>query len=201
MAVTGGSFGLDDIFCLAAEAACLPVTLMQTKASRIGFGKDTWLVSADNIYMIQKVGIKRYILYQDKNANDQQLAYASQVSYFPSSGFTKLCFLFFFLRIFPAKRVQQVIYIFIGISVAYIVACGLTITFACKPISATWTVWDGEHKPDYCINQNKFYLISSTFNIALDLAIVAIPLPELLKLKLSLRKKLFLISMFSVGIM
>lgn len=49
------SFGLDDIFCLAAEAACLPITLMQCYTPFLGFGKDTWLVSPDNIYSILKV--------------------------------------------------------------------------------------------------------------------------------------------------
>lgn len=47
--------GLDDIFCIAAETACLPVTIKQSVTPGLGFGKDTWTVPADNIYMIQKV--------------------------------------------------------------------------------------------------------------------------------------------------
>lgn len=82
---------------------------------------------------------------------------------------------------------------------AYTLGFGVTMIFACKPISAVWTSWDKEHKPDYCINQNVFYLVAAGFNIAIDIAIVVIPIPELMKLKLSMRKKLFLVSMFSVG--
>lgn len=84
-------------------------------------------------------------------------------------------------------------------SIAYSLGFGVTMIFACKPISGTWTSWDGESKQDYCINQNLFYLVAAGFNIGIDLAIVLIPIPELIKLKLSMRKKVFLFAMFSVG--
>lgn len=93
----------------------------------------------------------------------------------------------------------MVIYTFIGITIAYIIGFGLVIIFACKPISSFWTSWDGTRTPDYCINQNTFYLVAASFNIAIDIAIVLIPIPELMKLKLSMRKKLFLCAIFSVG--
>lgn len=44
-------------------------------------------------------------------------------------------------------------------------------------------------------------LAAARFNIAIDLAIVAIPIPNLLRLKLGLRRKLFLVAIFSVGAM
>jgi hypothetical protein len=72
-------------------------------------------------------------------------------------------------------------------------------TFACKPVSAVWTSWDGTRVPDYCINQNTFYLVAAAINIGLDLAIVSIPIPELMKLNLNSRKKIFLGAIFGVG--
>ena len=72
--------------------------------------------------------------------------------------------------------------------------------FACNPVSAVWTSWDGETKYNYCINQNLFYYVAAGVNIAIDIAIVAIPLPELWKLKMSTKKKLLLLSMFCVGL-
>lgn len=62
-----------------------------------------------------------------------------------------------------------------------------------------WTTWDGTRTPDYCINQNTFYLVAAAVNIALDIAIVLIPIPELIKLSLSGRKKIFLSAIFGVG--
>jgi hypothetical protein len=95
--------------------------------------------------------------------------------------------------------VKKVIFAFIGFSMVYTVAFMVTVIFACKPISSVWTSWDGTRKPDYCINQNIFYLVAAAFNIAIDIAIVLIPIPELMRLKLSNRKKLFLCAIFSVG--
>lgn len=48
------SIGMDDIFCIAAEATCLSTTVMQAITPRLGFGKDTWAVPADRIYLILK---------------------------------------------------------------------------------------------------------------------------------------------------
>ncbi|OAK98846.1 hypothetical protein IQ06DRAFT_337320 [Phaeosphaeriaceae sp. SRC1lsM3a] len=175
------SFGLDDAFAIAAEAACLPVTVIQCITPTLGFGKDTWVVPHQNIYRVLK------------------LTYASQISYFVCHGLTKLAFLFFFLRIFPAENTRRLIWACIGVSVLYTLGFAFTMTFACRPISAVWTTWDGTRTPNYCINQNTFYLVAAAFNIALDIAIVFIPIPELIKLNLSGRKKIFLSAIFGVG--
>jgi hypothetical protein len=107
--------------------------------------------------------------------------------------------LFFFLRIFPAEKTRQYIWACICVSVLYTIGFAFTMTFACRPISAVWTSWDGTVTPDYCINQNTFYLVAAAFNIGLDIAIVLIPIPDLMKLKLSSRKKVFLSAIFGVG--
>lgn len=49
------SFGLDDVFAIAAEAACLPVTVIQCITPKLGFGKDTWVVPHHDIYKVLKV--------------------------------------------------------------------------------------------------------------------------------------------------
>lgn len=129
------------------------------------------------------------------------MTYGSQISYFICHGLTKLAFLFFFLRIFPSASTRRLIWVAISISVLYTIGFASTMTFACMPISAVWTVWDGTRKPDYCITQNTFYLVAAAVNICLDFAIVLIPIPDLIKLNLSPRKKLFLCAIFGVGVM
>lgn len=141
--------------------------------------------------------------------------YISQIFYFLCTGFTKLTFLLFFLRIFPLRVVRIWCFIGIGLSVAYVIGFGLTMVFACWPIQgraivssqwtstdmciAIWTGWSKEHAPRYCINQNAFFLTASGVNIGIDVFIGLIPLPHLWRLKLSLKKKLMLIAIFSVG--
>lgn len=128
-----------------------------------------------------------------------QLIYVYLIAYFPATGFTKLCFLFFFLRIFPVRRVERMIHVLIGCTAIYIVVFMTTMIFACKPISAMWTAWTKESTPSYCIDQKAFIYAGAGINIALDLAVCIIPIPELWKLNLTTRKKAFLVAIFSVG--
>jgi hypothetical protein len=174
---------LDDVFCIAALAADLPLTILQCITPKLGFGRDTWAVPAEDITLVLKVSSNDHSVV--KGLTMLQYVWASQVTYFPCSGFTKLCFLFFFLRIFPAENTHKIVYAFAVISMLYTFGFRLVIIFACKPISAVWTSWKAESKVDYCINQNRFYLVAAGSNIAIDIAIVLIPLPELLRLNLS----------------
>ena len=68
-------------------------------------------------------------------------------------------------------------------------------------ITAVWTSWDMETPYDYCINQQVFWFVAAGYNIAVDIYIVLIPISELLKLNLSLKKKLMLVAIFSTGAM
>jgi hypothetical protein len=109
--------------------------------------------------------------------------YFNQLSYFLSASFSKLCFLFMFLRIFPAKRTRKFVYIGIVLSVLFPIAFGLPMVFACRPISGAlfvlqtylclddgsltsyvvtgaWTSWDAETPVDYCINQFVFWFVA-----------------------------------------
>ncbi len=51
------------------------------------------------------------------------------------------------------------------------------------------------------MNQTIFWLCAAGYNIITDIYIVLIPIPELIKLKLSTKKKLMLIAIFSTGLM
>lgn len=66
-----------------------------------------------------------------------QIVYFNQLSYFISSSASKLCFLFMFLRIFAAQRTKNLVYVGIVLSVLFVLAFGIPMTFACKPISGT----------------------------------------------------------------
>jgi hypothetical protein len=129
-----------------------------------------------------------------------------------------------FLRIFPAKRTRRFVCIGIVLSVLLPIAFGLPMVFACRPISGAyailevhaclysssltsyvvsgaWTSWDAETPVDHCINQFVFWLVAAGYNIFVDIYIVVIPIPELLKLNLSTRKKTMLLAIFSTGAM
>lgn len=127
------------------------------------------------------------------------MIYASQAGYFITIGFTKFTFLFFFLYIFPTKGVRTTVFILMGITVCHSLGFELALIFSCRPVSAVWTGWMREEHFDYCMNQNAFIYAAAGTNIAIDLGVLVVPIPQLLKLKLSLRRKFLLLCIFSVG--
>jgi hypothetical protein len=112
--------------------------------------------------------------------------------------FTKVSFLCFCLRIFPRKELRITCYALSAVSIAYGLAFALTCIFNCTPITYIWESWDGEHRGK-CINFHVFAWAHAGINIALDLVVIAVPIPELLRLSMSMKKKIQIILMFSVG--
>jgi len=109
-----------------------------------------------------------------------------------------MSFLCFCLRIFPRQGFRRLAYFLLATSLAYGIAFTVTCLFNCTPVSYIWTSWDGEHSGT-CINFHVFAWAHAGVNIILDVTILAIPIPELLRLSMSMRKKLYIITMFSIG--
>ena len=70
--------------------------------------------------------------------------------------------------------------------------------FQCTPVHAAWTRWDGTVQAQ-CINVNAVGWISAAINILLDAVTVVLPLPELTRLVLSWKQKIYILVMFSLG--
>lgn len=115
-------------------------------------------------------------------------------------GLTKMAILAFYLKVFPDKTFQKICWVTIVICAAYIPAFCLATIFHCTPVSYTWTSWTGE-TTGYCADFNAFAWAHAIINIILDLFIMTLPLPLLWKLNMGLKRKLFLMLMFSVGIL
>lgn len=122
----------------------------------------------------------------------------TEIFYMAVIGFTKAAILLLYLRVFTAPQVRTIIIVTIVVTAAYILAFTLTVVFHCTPVSFGWNGWSGEFR-GRCINFNAFAWAHAIINIIFDIFIIALPIPELLKLHLSRRKLTHLILMFSVG--
>ncbi|KAF2851925.1 hypothetical protein T440DRAFT_447354 [Plenodomus tracheiphilus IPT5] len=180
ISLAGRNIALDDVAAIAAIVSALPMGILEFFMAADGFGKDIWTIPAKKIYRIV------------------QFTWLTEVFYFMAIAFTKLSFLLFLLRIFPRQALRRTVHVLIGISAAYGVAFTVTCLFNCTPISYIWESWDGEHKGK-CVNLHLFAWIHAGINIVLDGAILAVPIPELLRLSLSTKKKVYIIMMFSIG--
>lgn len=116
--------------------------------------------------------------------------------------FTKLSILNFYLRFFPFTvfpGLRTAIYATIGVTVASGIAFTGTMVFQCTPIHFMWSLFDDPAPTGTCIDINLCGWIHGAFNLALDIWMLALPLPELLKLSLPMRKKVVVCLMFTVG--
>lgn len=115
-------------------------------------------------------------------------------------GLSKPSILAFYLRIFPSDNFRRSCLSVISLTVLSTVAFLVVTLFHCYPISYNWNGWKKESEGK-CTNLNAQTYATAAMNIVLDFCVLLLPIPWLLKLQVSLRKKINLILMFSLGIL
>ncbi|KAI5219526.1 hypothetical protein E4T46_06695 [Aureobasidium subglaciale] len=187
----GRPLGWDDYTICIAVALGTPPTVFSVLfvnwsnqifgVSKNGLGKDMWTLPLANI--------ENVLFYY----------YLGEIFYFASLTATKISILAFFLRVFPQQNFRKIIYVVIGICAAYGISFVLATTFQCHPVPYSWKQLDDSY-PGSCNNIHVQGWLSAVFNIVIDLVILVLPLKELYSLQTSLKKKLMVMVMFSLGI-
>lgn len=148
-----------------------------------GLGTDIWAIQFDDITLIFKALYTNFLLY------------------ITCRSLVRLSILLFHQRIFgkdpQARRLIQSTFVLI---VACCIAFDLVTIFGCTPINFFWTSWDNEHR-GHCISLNAIFWTGAFIVIALDIWVMLIPLPFVMRLKLSRRKKILSAAMFTFGIL
>lgn len=104
------------------------------------------------------------------------------------------------LRIFQTKLFRYLMNIIIVINGAIAVTWILVDAFRCIPVHLAWTGWKME-EPGRCIDFMTATYVNGFVNITVDAVMVSLPVFEVLKLKLSWRKKLGVAVMFAMGLL
>jgi hypothetical protein len=65
----------------------------------------------------------------------------------------------------------------------------------CRPFSYAWDTY----QEGSCGDWRLYYMILGVFNVIIDVAILVLPVPFLMKLQMPISKKLALIGIFSIG--
>ncbi|KAL2827879.1 hypothetical protein BJY01DRAFT_255555 [Aspergillus pseudoustus] len=173
-------YGAEDIFAILAMVFAIPMAALEYPMAKDGYGKDIWTLPFGNITRIVK------------------FTYILQILYIPALACTKMAFLCLYLRIFPSTGIRRATWVLIGINTVYLVAFVLVTALNCLPVSYVWTKWHGETQGS-CLNFNAFGIANATTNIALDLAVIGLPLHKIAGLSVSLSRKIMLLSMFGLG--
>ncbi|KAJ4986833.1 CFEM domain-containing protein [Stagonosporopsis vannaccii] len=175
-------FGLDDVCLLFATCVGLSNTIIVDQgALPSGLGRDVWTLPFPDI-----TAFARWF-------------YVMEILYFVQLTFLKLALLFFYHRIFPGVRVRRLVWATIAFNIAFGIAFTFAGIFQCRPISHNWTHWDGVNTGGKCININALAWANAAISIAVDVWMLAIPLFQVAKLQMSVRKKIAVSLMFVVG--
>ena len=149
----------------------------------LGLGTDIWALPFDNITLIFKA---LYCLF---------------VLYITSRHLVRGSILLFHHRLFGHERLARRL---VQFSFVILIAFGVTFDFAilvgCAPIEHFWLSWDNQHR-GHCISTHAIFWAGAFIDIAIDIWIMLIPIPFIVRLKLSLRKRILTGIMFAFGLM
>lgn len=103
-----------------------------------------------------------------------------------------------YIRLFySTKSFRITCYVIHGINFVYFAATILGACLICRPIAFNWdpTIPGGS-----CGDQKSLDLFIGVFNLLLDVALVALPMPVLWGLQMSRQKKVVISGIFAMGI-
>ncbi|KAJ9283599.1 hypothetical protein DTO027B5_9056 [Paecilomyces variotii] len=110
----------------------------------------------------------------------------------------KTSIMLFFFRIFGTKRSFRISVAVVMVIVwMWAVSVILETLLLCRPLAYNWDATiDG-----VCGERNATYVVAGTLNLVTDLMVMALPIPHIWKLKLSVPKKLALCLVFCMGLL
>ncbi|KAF2033404.1 hypothetical protein EK21DRAFT_86213 [Setomelanomma holmii] len=171
------SFGWNDGFiAVAAVCACITSGLLILSA-HYGVGLPQDEVASENMTPILK------------------LVMASCAFYFACNWAVKHSLLLFYYGLTIGGWPRFSIYFMHGVAITFGVTCIMTSIFQCWPLPAMWDPTVRGH----CINIMAFHLFNSSFMIATDVVLYAMPLVFTWNMQLQRAQKICLNSLFALG--
>ncbi|KAG8163163.1 hypothetical protein KVR01_007641 [Diaporthe batatas] len=171
-------------------------------------GIDDWAALSAYLFLIA-VSVCHYLIlspygsagHPQSEFDAQQLKqyliilYADNICYTCCTITVKLSILLLLRRIFTSRSFQIIAYTLTGIFVVWWITVLFFQIFSCYPVHS---FWDFEVRQS-CIDTTKFYNGVAISNILMDFILLALPLPMIWKLQMTLRKKLQVSFIFILG--
>ncbi|EWY94964.1 hypothetical protein FOYG_04105 [Fusarium oxysporum NRRL 32931] len=167
----GLTWGIDDT-----------LTTLSVVMLALGLGLDMWFISDSQIILIFKLFI------------------VIEVLYLTALVLVKAAILCFFLRIFPDHKFRIVVKCTMVFNALIWVGFFIFVFFQIQPFSLFWNGWQQKKGHLILTGFTNFTLPLAGMNLLLDIWMLILPMTQLWGMGLKLRKKLGVISMFSVGI-
>ncbi|KAM3075712.1 hypothetical protein ACMFMG_007843 [Clarireedia jacksonii] len=162
-----------------------------------------WAFGAIDIYLT-KIGLGQHLEYVAKK--DPSLSQVKlilklfivlEVFYDTGLMAIKISILLFYRSIFPGDKFRLATNILMGIVTAWVLGNLLPSIFSCRPINGYWDI--DMQPPPICIDKTALYVSGATINILTDVAILVLPVTNVLHLQLNRKSKFAVILLFLLG--
>ncbi|KAF2117337.1 hypothetical protein BDV96DRAFT_644762 [Lophiotrema nucula] len=143
-------------------------------------------------------GVHIWNLTTDQEARVYYYFWWETILYGPFVFCTKLSILLMYLRLLIPTRwsfLWTTVHIFIWISACFYVSITLVKIFQCSPMRKAWA----KHIHGHCIDVAILLCVSGMFNTISDLFILLIPVKACWNLQMSLKKKIGVCAVFTIG--
>lgn len=110
----------------------------------------------------------------------------------------KISIIHFYISIFGSNKIfRKAAYAVMAIPIAYAIGVLLENVLICRPFAKNWY----PHLPGHCGNDVGNLIAASACNVAIDLTIIALPIPMIWTLHMATRRKVELTITFALGIL
>ncbi|EQB55051.1 hypothetical protein CGLO_05055 [Colletotrichum gloeosporioides Cg-14] len=172
----GPGLSLDDYAIVVAWVLVAATAGMVVAIGQAGAGRHVWALSVDDL-----------------------LLYIYSFVFCTAVLTTKISILLFYWRVFMGNLLSFRFSIWIGAFLvgSYPIYFMITMGFCCNPLSHYWTQFKGT--TGTCLDVGHFFFILAIINLITDVMLLAIPVPEILKLQMSKDKKIAVCGILGLG--
>ncbi|KAF5667068.1 hypothetical protein FHETE_5771 [Fusarium heterosporum] len=172
---------LDDYAILLSWLFVAATAAMVVVAGQAGAGKHVWALKIHQLVETAK------------------LTYVFSFLFATAVFTTKVSILLFYRRVFTRGGVTFRVAFWFGtiLVMSYPIIFAFTMGFSCRPLSHFWTQVEGTEGT--CIDVGRFFVILAIINLATNVIVLLIPIPEVLKLQMSKGKKAAVFGIMALG--
>ncbi|KAF3763194.1 hypothetical protein M406DRAFT_352242 [Cryphonectria parasitica EP155] len=179
--------GWDDWLAMVALVGNVSAALLVLSASVIDPNSDWIEDNTDPNYH-----------YTSANKTHLLLAWIASVIYFTCVSAAKLSILLLYKRIFSTSRAFQLqVNVLSAAIILFWIATTFATIFTCWPIK--WSYISSLSPEPYCFNFNIYWFATGIIEAVFDICIILLPVKMVMKLQMSMKKRMSLVAVFSLG--
>ncbi|PYI01345.1 hypothetical protein BO78DRAFT_411549 [Aspergillus sclerotiicarbonarius CBS 121057] len=176
------ALGTDDILMISGAILNFGLSITTMIGSKYGIGKNALAISAsDTVPMMKCIWVTRFL-------------------YTLSMGLVKMSLLWFYLRLDPRKHMRWAVFFVMFFNIGLSLSSFIGALASCSPPSLFWT----DPTSSGCMpmaQAQRFYEVNGVLNIVTDILTYLLPVPMLVGLQLTWRKKGAIMGIFGLGIL